>query len=258
MNRRKELCDACTVLVVFPFSLLESIGQCGTCVRLPGFEMIGQMILLASLVVLVHVSTVRDSNRFLDIILEDKIPQQIRSLKNIYPFASVPEFKFKIKRTGITNRDLKVKVKGGMLRGFDTGVRRVGECHPPVLISGNITISCMLEFNGINASFLVEVKGDTLVRKEKTVPVNVSVVDTVGRFEATAYPGRPGALRTFHIEKVRMHTVYDRRLSLNAERHRVFSDEMERSLHSVLYEFLYTDYKRALEKAIESVPFPNA
>ncbi|KAH6938955.1 hypothetical protein HPB50_015079 [Hyalomma asiaticum] len=227
-------------------------------VRLSNFTMIWQLLLLASLVALLHTSTVRDSNRFLDIILEDKVPPQIRGLKHVYPFVKVPDFKFKIKSTAITNRELKVKVKNGALRGFDTGVRRVGECHPPVLIHGNITVSCILEFKGINASFIVEVKGDTLVRKEKTVPVNVTVVDTVGNFEATAYPGHPGALRTFHIEHIRFHTVVDRRLKLSSERQRSFNSEMERSLHTILYDLLYTDYKRALEKAVESMPFPSA
>lgn len=230
----------------------------GQVVRLPFFVMIRLVLLLASLLTLVYTSTIRDSNRFLDIILEDKVPPQIRGLKHVYPFVKVPEFKFKIKSTGITNRELKVKVKNGALRGLDTGVRRVGECQPPVLISGNVTISCILELKGINASFMVEVKGDTLVRKEKTMPVNVTIVDTVGHFEATAYPGRPGALRTFHIEQVRFHTVFDRRLRLNSERQRSFNSEMERSLHSIIYDLFYTDYKRALEKAIESMPFPSA
>lgn len=226
--------------------------------RLPLFMMVRLLFLLASLVAFAHTSTVRDSNRFLDIILEDKLPQQIKALKHIYPFVKVPDFKFKIKSTGITNRELKVKVKYGTLNGFDTGVRRVGECHPPVLIKGNITVSCLLEFKGINASFIVEVKGDTLVRKEKTVPVNVTVVDTVANFEATAYPGHAGTLRTFHIEQIRFHTVYGRHLSLNSERQRSFNSEIERSLQSVLYDLLYTDYKKALEKAVESVPFPRA
>ncbi|KAL3238284.1 hypothetical protein MRX96_021962 [Rhipicephalus microplus] len=55
-----------------------------------------------------------------------------------------------------------------------------------VLIKGNVTVSCLLELKGINASLITEVKGETFARKEKTVPVNVTVVDTVANFEATA------------------------------------------------------------------------
>uniref|UniRef100_A0A224YR73 Amblyomma 40 33 family member n=1 Tax=Rhipicephalus zambeziensis TaxID=60191 RepID=A0A224YR73_9ACAR len=227
-------------------------------VRLPLFMMVRLLLLLALLVALVHTSTVRDSNRFLDIILEDKLPQQIKVLKHVYPFVKVPDFKFKIKSTGITNRELKVKVKYGVLNGFDTGVHRIGECHPPVLIKGNITVSCLLEFNGINASLIAQVKGDTLARKEKIVSVNVTVVDTVANFEATAYPGHPGKLNTFHIEQIRFHTVCDRRLSLNSERQRSFNNEIERALQNVMYDLFYTDYKKALEKAVESMPFPRA
>lgn len=229
-------------------------------VRLPTSIMARLLLCLASLVIFaaVHTSTVGDSNRFLDIILEDKLPRQIRDLKNVYPFVKVPYFKFKIKSTGITNRELKVKVKYGALNGFDTGVRRIGECHPPVLIKGNVTVSCLLELKGINASLITEVKGETFARKEKTVPVNVTVVDTVANFEATAYPGHPGTLRTFHVEQIRFHTVYDRRLSLNSERQRGFNTEIERGLRNILYDLLYTDYKKALEKAVESMPFPRA
>lgn len=227
-------------------------------VRFYGLKMMRQAILFASVLAAAHLSTVRDSNRFLDVLLEDKVPMNLREYRTIYPTANVPEFKFKIPSTGVTNREVSVKVKPGTIRGFDTGVRRTGECHPPVLIEGNVTIACLIDFGGINASFKTEVKGDTIVRKEKTVYVNVTVVDTVARFEATAMPGRPGSLRTFYIEHINLHTVPDKKLNLNTERQRKFSQEIEEVLQSTIYNLLYTEYKTALERAIEKTPFPRA
>ncbi|KAH7967548.1 hypothetical protein HPB49_025659 [Dermacentor silvarum] len=199
----------------------------------------------------------RDSNAFMDQILLQKMPTLVRSNSRLYPNVTIPEFKFKVEATRGINRDLKVKMKEGAIRGFDTGVHRTTDCNPPAPVAFNVSISCVLDFNGIYTTFLAKTEGDNLLGTEKRVPVNVTVVDTTGRFEATSSTGRAGIVRTFHIDRIRLRTTYGDNLHLNDARKTEFIRQIEEKVMAVLYDALYNDYMHLLNHAIDGLRFPN-
>lgn len=217
----------------------------------------GYLAFVATLFCVSWAGSVRDSNAFMDQVLLQKMPGLVRSNSRLYPNVTIPEFKFKVKSTSATNRDLKAKMKDGAVQGFDNGVHRTTDCNTPAPIAGNISVSCILDFNGIYTTFLAKTEGDDLLGREKRVPVNVTVVDTTGRFEASAAPGRAGIVRTFHIEKIRLRTVYGNNLHLNDARRTEFLRNIEEKVTAVLYDALYNDYMNLLGRAVEGAAFPR-
>ncbi|CAN7988716.1 unnamed protein product, partial [Ixodes hexagonus] len=199
----------------------------------------------------------KDSNNFMDSVLLEKMPPLVKSSLKLYPFATMEDFKFKVPSTAITNRELRASLRSGAIRGFEDGIHRVGDCEIPTLVSGNTSIICVLDFNGLNASLSAEVAGDSLSAPTKMVTVNVAVVDTAGRFEASALPDKPGVVRTFYVEQINLRTTYGHNLHLNRPRQNKFVHEVEMRVHSALYHLLYGEYLRLLNQAVESAMLPQ-
>uniref|UniRef100_A0A131YL05 Amblyomma 40 33 family member n=1 Tax=Rhipicephalus appendiculatus TaxID=34631 RepID=A0A131YL05_RHIAP len=218
---------------------------------------IGRLLLFAALIAVSWAGGAKDSNAFMDQILLQKMPNLVRSNSRLFPNVTIPEFKFKVESTRGLNRDLKVKMKEGAVRGFDTGIHRTTDCNPPVPVAFNVSVSCLLDFNGIYTTFVAKTEGDNLLGTEKRVPVNVTVVDTTGRFEATSATGRAGVVRTFHIDRIRLRTTYGDNLHLNDARKTEFLRQIEEKVMAVLYDALYNDYMHLLNRALDGLRFPN-
>uniref|UniRef100_A0A4D5RTF0 Putative salivary secreted protein n=1 Tax=Ixodes scapularis TaxID=6945 RepID=A0A4D5RTF0_IXOSC len=218
--------------------------------------MIGFSVLFLAFIASAYGASIKDSNDFLDHVLLQKMPALVRRTAKLYPNATIGEFKFTVERTGIKNRELKVKMKQGAIRGFDTGVHRVGDSGPVTAIGFDASLSCTLDFSGINATFMAKVEGDNLLAKDKRIPITVNVVDTVGRFEAMS-SGRLTKVRTFHIDKIRFNTQYDKQLNLNAARRSKFIEEVEKKVNHELYTLLYNDYLQLLNEAVAAAHFPR-
>lgn len=218
---------------------------------------LGYLALFATLFYVSWAASVQDSNAFMDQVLLQKMPSLVRSNSRLYPNVTIPEFKFKVQSTAVSNRDLKAKMKEGAVQGFEKGVRRITDCNAPARIAGNTSISCILDFGGIYTTFLAKTEGDDLLGRDKRVPVNVTVVDTTGRFEASAAPNKAAIVRTFHIERIRLRTVYGDNLHLNDARRAAFLQNIEEKVTAVLYDTLYNDYMNLLGRAVEGASFPR-
>ncbi|KAL1425091.1 hypothetical protein MTO96_019447 [Rhipicephalus appendiculatus] len=62
--------------------------------------------------------TIAEANAYIDTVLDHYLPTLVRSTPVLYPFVAIPDFHFKILKTGITNRDLKVNITEGGIHGF--------------------------------------------------------------------------------------------------------------------------------------------
>lgn len=219
-------------------------------------------MLLFTVVVLAIVSyassaSVSDANTFVDAVFRDKMPLLVKGSARMFPYASIPDFRFKVFKNALTNRDLKVNMTRGEIRGLDEALYRAGDCQAPFLRDGQTVITCRLAFRGLNTTFVALAKGDTLVAIWKTIWVNVLVRDTLAQFEANAPVGRDGTLRTFQVDDFKFDTTYNSDLSLNEGRREKFKEEIERRVREELMHLLYNDYKDQLRRAVESVTFPR-
>ncbi|XP_037562574.1 uncharacterized protein LOC119441965 [Dermacentor silvarum] len=206
-------------------------------------------------------STVQDSNAYMDLVLEQHLPRLVLGNHELYPGARIPDFHFKILKTGITNRDLKANISDGWIHGFDTGVHRLGNCEQPILLSGNTTVNCVLNMTGIGATLTATTKGDSLVGTIKTIWVNVTLKkETVLRVAVTAQHPKPASLMTFFMERLKLKTKYDDNLSLNDDREEQFEELIEEKVRDILISAIYNPYKAMFETAVQMATpaFPRA
>lgn len=199
-------------------------------------------------------NTVREANDFIDVVLLQRMPELVRATPGLYPVAPLAPFRFKVYKTGITNRDLKVNVTEGGFKNFDTAVQRQGDCHP-MLVAGNTSITCTFKFDGIAADLLAKTKGDNIFGGEKTVHVDALVYNTTGRFEVTAAQNRPGYVRTFYVENVHFDIKPSNNLDLNQVRMRNFKAIIAEKLTEEIYMNLYGNYRTLLNYACARVNF---
>lgn len=202
-------------------------------------------------------ATVRDSNAYVDVIFNEKMPFLVRTSERLFPYAVIPDFRFKVYKNALTNRDLKVNMTRGEIHGLETALRRAGDCQAPYIRDGQTVIGCNLIVQGVNTTFAALAKGDTLVAIWKSIWVNVVVRDTMAQFEAIAPPNRDGTLATFLLGDIKFDTTYDSDLSLNEGRRNSFKHEIENRVREELRQIFYNHYKDLLRRAVESVPFPR-
>ncbi|KAK8779343.1 hypothetical protein V5799_019318 [Amblyomma americanum] len=159
-------------------------------------------------------------------------------------------------KTAITNRDLKVNVTRGGIKNFDTSVQRVGNCDPKV-VAGNTSVTCPLSFYGITADLVAVVwtKGDDLTGTVKDVNVQAVVYNTTGMFEVTAAPNKPGFVRTFFVENIKLEVTPGSNLDLNAIRMNDFKSYIANYLREELYLKLYGNYQELLNCAVARMNF---
>jgi len=208
------------------------------------------LFLVAGLLVTASVasaSTADQSNHFVDMLFNDKIKAEAHgyNLNGI----SVPDFKFKIESTGLTNRDLKANFTNGYVKGLLTP-KRSGECSPTAWISGNVTLSCRIDLSGVFVQYSSFVKGYNLAGSIKQIDVFVRVKDTFATFEATSFPNRPVALRTFYVDRLQTKVEKTDSLGLNDDRKNKFYEEIRKKAEGELFNVFYNQYSKALGNAL--------
>nr|XP_037268411.1 uncharacterized protein LOC119159685 [Rhipicephalus microplus] len=214
-------------------------------------------ILVLATVSYVSSAGVGDANTFVDTIFREKMPFLVKGSPRLFPFATIADFKFKVYKNQITNRDLKVNMTRGEIRGLDNALQRLGDCQAPFLRDGQTVVVCNLAVQGLNITFTSLAKGDTLIAIWKTIWVNVGVRDTMAQFEASAPINQGGTLRTFLLEDIKLDVTYDSDLSLNEGRREKFKEEIIVRVKDELRHIFYNDYKDLLRRAVESVTFPR-
>lgn len=196
----------------------------------------------------VNDSRVDEANDYIDMVLQQKLPQLFNISSKLYPSAPIPPFTFTVYKTAITNRDLKVNVTEGAFKNFDWAVSRVGDCSP-VVVDRNTSISCTLKFDGIRADLVAVIQGDNIFGTVKTVNVEAVVYNTTGLLEVTRTKYRPGYLRTFYVENVSFNVKPSDNLHLNNARMRNFKTFITKELKEEFYRNIYGAYKILLRHA---------
>ncbi|KAH7959681.1 hypothetical protein HPB49_013038 [Dermacentor silvarum] len=98
----------------------------------------------------------QDSNNFIDAVLSTRLPTEVRN-RNLDP-APVPNFEVNVKKTFVTNRNLKADFTSGIVYGLSL-VRRRGDCGAPAWEATNTTFGCHVSLDGVRVSYKVKAKG---------------------------------------------------------------------------------------------------
>ncbi|XP_064485687.1 uncharacterized protein LOC135398187 [Ornithodoros turicata] len=200
-----------------------------------------------------HAGNLLDSNRYLDHLLANTLPR----------FGGLSEgvlngFKFKVKKTGLTNRDLKVKFSNGKVTGLlpPRGLRRLGDCSAPTWQANNITVSCYVTLDGLAAVYSGTYKGDNVLGQVKDLTVQGDLRGAKAYLEVTASPGAPPSLKSWSVPPFNLQLTLSRTPDLNSERRQSFDRELESNVKQALNSFLYGPLQYALANAVRVDPLP--
>ncbi|KAH7962749.1 hypothetical protein HPB52_017776 [Rhipicephalus sanguineus] len=197
---------------------------------------------------------ISDANSFVDTILNENVPLVIRESPRLFPYATIGDFSFTVLKNRFTNRHLTVHMTHGEVRGLDTALRRKGDCQAPFFRDGQTIVSCNLEINGLNITYIALILLGSQLSSSNGLPlVNgmSAVTDSVTQFEAVP-PNGPDiwTYRGLHINNITLDVTYGSNLSLNKGRREKFkkaiSANVKRELRPIFFEYM-TLLPRAVE-----------
>ncbi|KAL1487285.1 hypothetical protein MTO96_046591 [Rhipicephalus appendiculatus] len=161
-------------------------------------------------------------------VLRDRLPGEVRN-RNLDP-AQIPNFDVKVKKTFVTNRDLKVDFTSGLLRGLSQ-LRRRGDCGAPAWEATNTTFGCHVSLDGVRVSYKAKGQGPQAV---------------------------PAVLKTLSLNSLELKISESTKLGLNNERRKKYHDAIRSRIQELLSTLLYGSFREALNQAVRTgvAPFP--
>ncbi|KAK8759561.1 salivary anticoagulant protein P23-like isoform X2 [Amblyomma americanum] len=196
----------------------------------------------------------QDANNFLDVVLRDRVPAELRSL-NLDP-AQIPDFSVKVKKTFLTNRDLKADFTSGKVFGLSQ-VRRRGDCGAPFWEGTNSTFRCHLSLDGVRAAYQVKAKGHKALGST-SYSVDMFVENTNFVVEVTSARSQRSVLKSVSVQSLSLKINESSNLGLNKDRKKKYHEAIKSNVQGQLTGLLYGGFRDALNRAVNAViiPFP--
>lgn len=203
-------------------------------------------------------SRVSDANAFVDTIFKEKVPPLVRESRQLYPYATLGDFSFKLHKDRFTNRELMVNMTHGKVRGLDDALQREGDCRAPFFRGGLSVIVCNLTMRGLNIAFTSLVTRDPQFASWNNVWVSVDVTDSIVHLEAKAPVGEGyGEVRAFVIKDMQLDVTYDSNLSLNPESSEKFKEKISAKVKEELRK-IFTQYVSLVRQVFRSIRVAEA
>lgn len=196
----------------------------------------------------------QDSNNFIDMVLRDRLPGEVRN-RNLDP-AQIPNFDVKVKKTFVTNRDLKVDFTSGLVRGLSQ-LRRRGDCGAPAWEAANTTFGCHVSLDGVRVSYKAKAKGHKVLGSTN-YDVDMFVENTNFFVQITSARSVPAVLKTLSLNSLELKISESTKLGLNNQRRKKYLDAIRSRIQDLLSALLYGSFREALNQAVRTgvAPFP--
>ncbi|XP_037566174.1 uncharacterized protein LOC119445947 [Dermacentor silvarum] len=196
----------------------------------------------------------QDSNNFIDAVLSTRLPTEVRN-RNLDP-APVPNFEVNVKKTFVTNRNLKADFTSGIVYGLSL-VRRRGDCGAPAWEATNTTFGCHVSLDGVRVSYKVKAKGHKVLGST-SYSVDMFIENTNFFVEVTSARSVPAILKTIRLNSLELKISESTKLGLNKERQKKYYDAIKTRVQDQLAALLHGSFRDALNQAVATVtpPFP--
>ncbi|XP_077503702.1 salivary anticoagulant protein P23-like [Amblyomma americanum] len=212
-------------------------------------------ITLSLLVVGALAGSKQDANNYMDAVLRDHLPANVRSL-NLDPL-QIPGFNVKVDSTGLTNRDVEGKFPKGVLYGLSSAVRRRGDCGVPGWQLSSVTTGCYVSLDTLRLTYDGNYKGFNILGSKKNISLDLVVEKTNAFIEATGAPGQAATLKTLTVSGIEFRVNFNKKLELNEKREKKFVKAVKRAAEGILQGVLYTSFREALSRSVGRVPLPR-
>ncbi|KAK8773998.1 hypothetical protein V5799_011467, partial [Amblyomma americanum] len=194
----------------------------------------------------------QDSNSFLDVVLSDRLPAEVRR-GNLEP-APIPNFIISVKKTFVTNRDFWAEFSSGLVYGLSS-VHRRGNCGAPVFEGVNSTLSCHVALDGVRVSYLVRAKGHKILGST-TYNVDGILENTNFFVQVTSARSHPAIMKTISLQSLGLRISESKKLGLNKERQKKYHEAIRSNVQSQLTALLNGSFRDAFNRAISTVTLP--
>ncbi|XP_013779163.1 uncharacterized protein LOC106463657 [Limulus polyphemus] len=200
-------------------------------------------------------ATYRDSNNYLDTVLNINLQNEIRNLR-MDPI-SLANFTTEIKDkvTVIT-----VKVTSKYYDGEMTGlsqVQRWGNCSQPRYSYGNITINCTLAFNDLKVEYYSSMKYGVIPSVRVKGKTNITSVRAFVEFHANLTANYP-VLKAFRIISgpIKMETIFSGLGPLNSFLSKL-SQSYAAEVSNIVTNVIFSNFAYVLERSAVKTPLPK-
>lgn len=193
------------------------------------------------------------ANFFMDQVLNEMHSASVVS--DLDPIKIMP-FQIKVKRSGITNRDVRANFTDGSLYGLSNIVRQ-GDCSYGVF-GENMKMGCYLSLSSLNMKMNAAVKGDTIAGNAHSITTNSQVSPkTFALVEVQGRQGFKAELERISIKAVTMNTsVSQGKLDLNEARFNDFIAQTNQQLSNQIGANLNGSYAEAMKTVLERRNMP--
>ncbi|XP_075542336.1 salivary anticoagulant protein P23-like [Dermacentor variabilis] len=197
---------------------------------------------------------VQDSNNFIDAVLSNRLPTEVRN-RNLDP-AQVANFEVKVKKTFVTNRDLKADFTSGLVYGLSQ-VKRRGNCGAPAWEATNTTFGCHVSLDGVRVSYKVKAKGHKAIGST-SYSVDMFVENTNFFVQVTSARSVPATLKAISLNSLELKISESTKLGLNKARSKKYHEAIRTRVQDQLAALLYGSFRDALNNSLATVtaPFP--
>ncbi|EEC06671.1 secreted salivary gland peptide, putative [Ixodes scapularis] len=183
--------------------------------------------------------TVNDFNDLVDEAVGSHQQSVTRNKRSLHLEARIPTHEFQVLSNGFFNRDLKVNLTDGAVRGLDDLTRRLRSCVRP---------ACEVDLSGLLVTYIAQTRGDDWVETRKHIWVKVRVTSAPALFNMNDVRARNASLNSLSIGPISVSTTYDAYLDLNPRRRKEFVEEVERYTRWELVKILRGSYLAALQR----------
>ncbi|XP_064459063.1 uncharacterized protein LOC135369397 [Ornithodoros turicata] len=191
--------------------------------------------------------TAFESNRYMDSVLTLILPRN-SNLEG----SDLRDFVFTVPGTSFFNPDLRAEFHDGRVTGLlpPGGLRREGDCSPPIHMDGNTHITCNISLFYLKAVYEGSIKGESLLNRNRTISVVASFPDTRANLDVISGPGVVPHVGAWTVDPINIYATFSKRLNLDSSRKRQFLAQVREHIESAMRGFFYGNLKDALQNAV--------
>uniref|UniRef100_A0A2R5L4U9 Putative secreted protein n=1 Tax=Ornithodoros turicata TaxID=34597 RepID=A0A2R5L4U9_9ACAR len=216
---------------------------------------VAPLLVALCLVVGTRASTPAHSNAYVDRVLAQTFPATAGAVQG-----ELSGTRFQVGSggliTGLLTNPLAVTLKKGVVTGLQPpyGLRRTGDCSPPTLVNGNITIGCYVTLDALKVRFEGSYSSGTILASVASFLVDGSLSNSKAYLEVTARPGNMPALKTWKVLPTNVVLTFSRRPDLSPERFQEFYNGISAHIQRVFNAWLYGPLVQALAYSVRVNP----
>ncbi|XP_064485688.1 uncharacterized protein LOC135398188 [Ornithodoros turicata] len=211
-----------------------------------------------------------ESNRYVDKLLQQTIPQG----GGVLGGSRLDGFRIKIdKKSSLmigtkghilinTLKEVEVNMNDGIVSGLH-GLKRLGDCSPPMWQLGSVVVSCYVSLNGVTANYRGKIARKKKVSflptssHEDEITAEAVMMDAKAFIEVSGAPDGQPTVSSWSVMPYHLDMSYSKSYEdVYSALKRKLRKQLEEHIRERLDSFLYGQLKRGLETAVRVDPLP--